>query len=577
MSLETERKRSGREPFAIIEWDLDYCSLTYGTAPCTAAGSTKCYNTRNINADCQDIPNFTSSIKTHSFCTNVANHPQGLNSIPCLVSVSSVTDGEITPGKGMGERISRKIILQDMPYHDRNHDKYWNERTYDAESQGTLFGKLLACNPYHEGSVIRIKSGYLVSPFDPALLETRTYVVNKVERNKNSQVVITVTDFLRLADNDKAQCPTVNTGVLAADMVAGAATLTLSPAGIGNSEYSASGRARINDQLVDFTRVNDVMTLTHGIGGTSTDDHDAGDTVQECKVWTDTNVIDITYELLNTYVGIDAAYLPLATDWATERNRWMNASKATATISEPEGVFDLLTELCEQFQFNIWWDDKNQKVQLKANMPLFGNAVPETLTEKYHMVEDSISSKDLPKNRISQVWVLYNPKNLVETDENRNYRNWFINPVAENLYLSEHVRLIKSRWIQSEGQASALAGRLLNRFKNIPKRLTFNVDAKDGDITVGDIRILDTDEIQSVDGSNEAHQVQIVAVSEIKQGDSFRVSAMSSYFSSRYAFITQPGVVDYSSASEDEKKLGAYISESLGVNFSDGTKPYLIP
>lgn len=577
MSLATERKRSGREDFTIIEWDLNYCSLVYGTSPCTAAGSTKCYNTRNINADCQDTANFASSTKTYSFCSNRANHPQGLNAIPCVVSVSNVTDGEITPGKGMGERISREIILQDFPYHDRFADKYWNERTYDAESQGTHLGKLMARNTFYEDSIIRIKTGYLVSPFDSALFETRTYVVNKVTRLKNKRLKITVTDLLRLADNNKVKCPAVSTGVLDADITTAATSFTLSPAGIGNSEYATSGRIRINDELIDFTRSADVMTLTRGVGGTTADDHDAEDTVQECKVWTNENVIDITYELLNTYVGINAAYLPLATDWAVERERWMNASKASTTISEPTGVFDLLAELCEHFQFNVWWDDRNQKVPLKANMPLFGNATPGTLSEKYHMVDGKVESKDLPKERISEVWVLWNPKNLVETDENRNYRNWYVNPASENLYNSENVRIIRSRWINKEGSASALAGRLLNRNKNTPKRITFNIDAKDGDIAVSDLKLLDTEELQDAAGANDTYNVQIVAMAEVKQGDEFQVSALSSYFSNRYGFITQSGVADYSLATNDEKALGCYISEAGGANFSDSTEPYRIP
>lgn len=580
MTLATERKKDGREPFTLIEWDLDYCSLTYGSSPCTASipttGADKCYNTRNIKADCQDPTNYASSTKTYKFCSLRANHPQGLNYIPCVTSISNVVDGEITPSKGMGRRISRRITFQDMPYHDRVPDKYWDDRSYDAESQGTLFGKMLVRNPYYEGSVIRIKEGYLTQPFDSAVFETRTYVVDKVEFN-DDVVTLTVTDFLRLADNNKVKCPSANTGYLSADLSLGAGTLTLSPTGIGNSEYSASGRIRINDELIDFTRSGDVMTLTRSVGGTDPDSHDAEDTVQECYVKTSENVIDIVYELLNTYVGINASYLPLATDWEDERNLWLNFANATGTVSEPTGVFDLLTELTIQYSFNLWWDDRNQKVVLKANMPDRTNLTPDTLSEKYNVVDGSMKVKESNKDRVSQVWVLWSPKNLVELDENKNYRNWYINPVSENLYQTENIRIIRSRWIAVEGTAGALAGRILSRFKNAPKRIVFKVDAKDAALAVGDTRIIQSKEIQDATGANEDHQVQITAISETTAGDEFSVTALSSYFSSRYCFITQSGASDYSSATDTEKLTGGYISEIGGANFSDGTEPYRIP
>lgn len=578
MSLATERKRDGREPFILVEWDLDYCSLSYGNSPCTAVlgvtGSDKCYNTRNIDADCQDIPNYASSTKTYKFCSLRANHPQGLDYAPCVESVSTVVDGEITPGKGMGRRISRRIVFQDLPYHDRLPDKYWDERSYDAESLGTLLGKLSVRNVYSiEGSIIRVKEGYLTQPFDSATFETRTYVVDKIEFN-NNKITMTVTDFLRLADNNKVKCPALSTGSLLSDLTSGGSTLTLNPVGIGNSEYSSSGRIRINDELIDFTRSSDVMTLTRPVGGTSADDHSAEDTVQECYVKTLENAIDIVYELLNTYVGIDASYLPLATDWEVERERWLSSANASGTVSEPTGVFDLLEELCLEFNFNVWWDDRNQKMTLKANTPLFGNIIPDTLTEKYNFTD--IKVKDQPKDRLTQVWVLWNPRNLVELDENKNYANWYINPITENLYNTENIRIIRSRWITIEGQASGLAGRQLNRFKRAPKRITFTMDAKDAALLVGDTKILDSKEILDVTGANEQHRAQIVAITEMKSGGEFSVTALSSYFSQRYGTITQSGVVDYSSATDDQKALGCYISEAGGANFNDGTEPYRI-
>jgi len=36
MTFDTRKKDFSREPFYVVEIDGDYCSLTYGVAPCTA-------------------------------------------------------------------------------------------------------------------------------------------------------------------------------------------------------------------------------------------------------------------------------------------------------------------------------------------------------------------------------------------------------------------------------------------------------------------------------------------------------------------------------------------------------------
>ena len=578
MSLADQRKLDGRQPFTQIEWDLPYCAEVYATAPCTAilgtTGADRCYNTRNHLSDCQDTANFNPATKTHKFCSIVANHPIGLDYIPCVSKISNVADGEIDPGKSMGRRISRRIVLQDMPYHDRGVDKYWDLRSYDAESQGTLFGKLIARNPFYEGSVIRIKEGYLTTPYDSTLFETRTYVVDHVDF-KADTVTITVTDFLRLADSAKAKAPVLSQGSLLADITDSATSATLIPAGIGNSEYGASGRLRIDKELMDYTRTADALILTRAVGGTSAESHSAGGVVQECYVVTDTNIVDIVYELLNTYVGIDAAYLPLATSWAAEKDLWLSTANVDRTISEPTSVFALLAEITQEFNVNFWWNDRTQIVELKANMPLAAGVTANTLTEKFDFVD--IKIKEINKDRVTQVWVLWGLRDLTKIKDNNDYANWYINPVAENLYTNENIKIIQARWISSEGQAAGLAGRWQSRYKKAPKRVTFTVDAKNADIAIGDIKYLDTQEIPNATGASENHRVQVIAVSEVVTGDKFAITTLSSYFTSRYGFITQSGAPDYSAASDAEKLAGCYISEAGGANFSDGTEPYRMP
>ena len=106
MTYDEEKKRLGREPVWIVELHLDYCSLIYGAAPCTAAigttGADKCYNT---NKTCQDKTNYTKTTKVYRF-SNVILPPSGdleFQTINCVDNVDFLPS-KIEPGKGIGKR-----------------------------------------------------------------------------------------------------------------------------------------------------------------------------------------------------------------------------------------------------------------------------------------------------------------------------------------------------------------------------------------------------------------------------------------------------------------------------------------
>ena len=95
--------------------------------------------------------------------------------IPCLRSIS-ITPAEITAGKGLGLRAACSITMQDFPHSDIRIDPYVSERTYIPINRGTYFGKLKARNPFYNGRIMRVYSGYLEqdSSFDAANFEVRT-------------------------------------------------------------------------------------------------------------------------------------------------------------------------------------------------------------------------------------------------------------------------------------------------------------------------------------------------------------------------------------------------------------------
>ena len=118
------------EPVQIVEIDIDYCTLSYGTGACDAVlgttGVRKCFNTF---ATCQSTANFDKGTKTLKFITPTASSPNVDVYFPALKSVSafssSVNISGTTPKLGaLGKRGKVIVKLADFAYHDRFLDKY---------------------------------------------------------------------------------------------------------------------------------------------------------------------------------------------------------------------------------------------------------------------------------------------------------------------------------------------------------------------------------------------------------------------------------------------------------------------
>ncbi|KKL63416.1 hypothetical protein LCGC14_2175290, partial [marine sediment metagenome] len=402
MTWATERLKIGKRRFRVVEMELDFCSLTYGIAPCTAALSSaepnKCFNTR---VSCQDPPNYAPETKTYRFCDPVEGIPKLLAAIPSLKSVA-VAPAKIDPGNTLGVRASVSIEFADHRYHDRGVDNYAAERIsgvasffgtgYTPYDQGTYFGKLRARNPYFVGRLLHVLTGYL--PWDhnkPAgnqpeftqaevldTLRRHTYVMDQWEGPDNGgSFKVTAKDVLRLTTGVKAECPVQNTGRLSAGINAGVTALTVTPAGTGNAEYAAAGTIRLESELMTFTRTADAFTVVRGTDGTTAAAHAADVAIQQGKRFSSIRVDSIIEDLLTNFAGVSSAYIPTA-DWTAEADTWLASSIFSTVIVEPTSVETLVNELCREALVYLWWDEIDQEIKYRALRPQDSEA---TVTE----------------------------------------------------------------------------------------------------------------------------------------------------------------------------------------------------
>lgn len=259
-----------------VEIDVSICSLTYGTSPCTAVvgtaaeiaagtatGTQRCFNTVG---SCQNRAHYAESFVTLRFCKDNGVRPlSGIEAIPSLVD-ADLTPGVISLGENLGQRPSVTCSFRDHPYADTGagFDKYLSTRAYNPFGQGTFWAKFAARHPNLRGKKLRVIQGYVGQTL--AEMETRHYIIDSVDGpGLDGSFSIIAKDPLKSLDGERATAPRVNSGRIVSDLDASTTSISLTPSGIGNAEYAASGYLNISGtEIVAFTRLGDALTITRG-------------------------------------------------------------------------------------------------------------------------------------------------------------------------------------------------------------------------------------------------------------------------------------------------------------------------
>lgn len=576
MTYTVERARLGREPFVIVEEDLDYCGRAFGVSPCTATGSgdEKCYNTYGT---CQDRANYTNVGKTYKFCTKSANAPLDRGFIPCITQHPDTAPSKIIPGKSLGTRTVVGVTMQDFPHHDRGFDPYYSERSWypNAEQRGTFFGKFHARNKYYQSRNCRVKYGF-ISPdgFNEADFVTHHYVIEQMAGpDSSNQIKHTFNDVLKKTNYDRAQCPTASRGKLLSAILAADSSLTLTPTGIGNSEYPASGYVAVDNEIIQFTRSGDVLTLTRAQFGTIAADHSAGVTAQLCYSVASANVIDIIKEMLETYAGVDTALIPYS-EWMQEKTDYLSIYNLTAVVPQPTGVSTLLNELIVECGLLIAWDEQNQKIMLKA----VRSGATASVINDGKIIKGSFTAKDAPNERLSQIWYHFDAKTPFNRADLKDFNavNIYADSESEgvNKYGETRQDKIYSRWVYAAGIVAEVASRKLKRYKENPRYIEAQIDIRHA-VNIGDYVAIESTRSQDPSGAAGLEGYQVISVRNIDKYSKQELELMLMPFN-RYGKIGPNSLPDYTSATQEQKDVYAFICDTSTLQLSNGDEPYVI-
>jgi hypothetical protein len=492
-----------------IEIDINFCELTYGQAPCTAAlgvtGETKCFNTRNRSADCQDPTNFTSGTKTVRFGLRDCGYlPPEIPCVPLLKS-ASVRNAVLKPGESIGERATVTASFYNGRSGDALLDPYVADRDYNPFEQGTFWGKWRARNTYLESRPIRIIQGYRGQTL--AEMDTQHFIIDAMTGPDNGgNVTITGSDFMKLLNSDKAQAPAPSSGYLDADLAAGAGSFTLVPTGIGDLEYPASGVGVLGQEEITYTRTGDSINVS----GTTDEDHEEGDTFQVLLEFTSENAATIAEDLIVNYSPLTASNVPSST-WQEIVTSFADVLYSRR-IPKPTPVVELLNELIEQAGLVMYGNTRTQQIVFDVLRP---NPVTGLAIGPDKILSGSFQQKDQPKKRFSSVWVFYGKRDIFEGDEPTNYYSAVIYPASENLYETPSIKKIFSKWIPSAARSVAtdVAARAIARYKFPPRALQFALFGEDTR-SLGQVVALTDPSIETATGAQAQIQALITGVSD---------------------------------------------------------------
>src|SRR5688572_27869032 len=157
------------------------------------------------------------------------------NTIDCIPSIDSVsfTPARISLGQDLGIRADLSVTFKD-------HRHIFGSEPF---AQGTFWSKWRGRYGLKlRGRNIRLIRGVLGQTLEQ--METRHYVVESTEGpTPTGGYTIKAKDILKFADDDRAQAPVISNGNLAGSINNSTTAITLSPTGIGDVEYPASGFA----------------------------------------------------------------------------------------------------------------------------------------------------------------------------------------------------------------------------------------------------------------------------------------------------------------------------------------------
>ena len=588
----------GAEPVTVVELVQPRCSLRFGTAPCTATGMPKCYQTFWT---CKDRQNYTpdGSIRWRLCEDTAARFPLyeapnandiRTNALPCVLSVTTnptkINIGAIRDGESpFSLRGAVTIRCSNPPWPDPVGDFYIGDRT--GANLGTFFGLLVARNDVFNDVRINIYEGYLGQAL--SAMQRREYMLEAVEGPDGAgHYTIKGVDPLQYADRIRALYPRTSDLELV-DGIAAADTANVRMFGSGADLTRDLGNVtvrrflRIGSEIIRYVGITSegsgVYLLTgvaRGQLGTEAADHTAGDAAQRVARFEDVTCYDAADIILRGDPAFPVEFID-NDQWDEEGGLYLYNNRLTATIAEPTAAEDLLGELCRDGLMSMWFEEKDQKIRILAVRP--PNEGVTEIDDERNILAGGFGSMTEPRDRLTRVTVFFGVLDPTGgQDDIGNYRQRYSVVEAEfedpkgSDGTARELRVF-SRWLQSTTTARLFSAQMLLRYKRPPRYVTIRLDAKDRALGIGDVIDLSSREFLDIEGKPDRRRWQVISAEEVEPGNSVVLDLQSYEFFGRFGRLMADGAPDYADATEAQRAEGFWLCND-DLTMGNGDEPY---
>ena len=173
---------------------------------------------------------------------------------------------------------------------------------------------------------------------------------------------------------------------------------------------------------------------------------------------------------------------------------------ARIAIIEPKRLKEHVKAVSQQGMLDLWVSETG-KVTTRFNFrQTLPGATIQRFTHEANVLFRALSVRNNAESRITRIFVFFDPKISDAKDDPTQYNSAFVKAdLAVEAASGTKARRIFADWLFRQGDAVALAGRLLGRFVRGARLLSVQLDMSDEpDFTVGDVIAVDTPDVLSV-------------------------------------------------------------------------------
>ena len=532
MSYDVKKLDARRYAFTAVEIDLD---INDPSLDAEFALDPSSFGTPKTT---EDVRAFTGvDFKTYRYSDQDLI---GVDHFPNLVRANS-TPPEIKPGESVGLRATATITLKDFVTNDSFE---LNDAYSDRRVTGSHFAKLFARNQL-KNRKLRVIRGYDPDNYDLANCRVENYVIDSWSGpDIQGNITINAVDVLKLTNAENAKVPEISKGTLtsAIDTV----TTSIDYTSEIPDEYgavSATGVIAIGKEQMTYTvttaGTSGTLSVARGAYSSEIEEHEAGDVIQKCLVYDNENIMDIMADLIGQ-TTIPSSYIPTA-DWNALKAGDLTNYNLTRVITKPTEVKNLLNELIVIGGLSVYTDVVAQEIVAIAS-PAFDNPVI-TFNEREHFEQDTLRVSQAFDKLITRQAIYWSKRNYAEGNQELNYGKRFAvidgaQEAGANLGVQEEGKEIKSDWLTNsvDGNqvATTIVQRNVNRFSDIPDKISFEVDSRfigalegGGEFGLGSVFSFETSLKINPDGTSKTVTAQCVKLSPSSKDDKWRVDGLT--------------------------------------------------